>query len=218
MSTYGTMQTRIADEILRDDIPSQIQNAIQSAILLWEGQRFVFNERRFLISTVAGQEYYDWPAMTDTAGAALESGVSLLEIDSITITDSGSTYPLTDRTQEWMDEYSTTATEYTGTPCDYAIYADQLRLSPVPDAAYPLTLSGLARLKTLSATSDTNAWMVEGEPLIRAQAKVIIYRDVLHNERGLAFAQNAVDTALLALERKHLAKAGVGRIAPWGCV
>lgn len=218
MSTYGTMQTRIADETLRDDIPSQIANAIQSAIKLWEGQRFSFNEKRFRLSTVAGQEYYDWSAMTDSDGVALQAGVTLLEVDSVTATVNGSTYPLIERTQTWMDDYTAPAAEYTGQPMDYAIYANQFRLSPVPDAVYALVLSGLASQPLLSADASTNDWMVEGESLIRAQAKALLYRDVLHNERGLAFAEQAVQTAFVSLERKAGAKIGTGRITPWGCV
>lgn len=216
MTTYAAMQTRIADELARDDLASQTQKAIQTAIGTWEGFRFGFNEKRFLLTTVADQEYYAWSALTDTSSNALGTGASLLEIDSIRIEYNGQWFPLTERTQSWMDEEQAPAAQFTSVPYDYAIYEDTLRLSPIPDAAYTITISGLARFATLSADADTNAWMTEGEALIRNQAKMHLYLDVIDDTEGYARSEKALQMALTSLERKSSAKRGTGRIAAWG--
>lgn len=214
MSDLVTMKTRISDELVRDDLSSQIANAIAEAIRDHEGTRFWFNEKRFRLVTVASQEYYDLTtALTNTDATALDAGEALLETDSVTILDSGEAYPLTERTQQAMDRGQSLST--TGTPCEYAIFGDELRLSPIPDDAYEITISGLARLKTLSAGSDTNAWMTEGEALIRHRAKKLIYRDVVRDPDGKALAEEAEAEALMKLERKTAAKVGTGRIRPW---
>jgi hypothetical protein len=215
MTTYATMQTRIADELVRDDLASQIREAIQTAITTWEGVRFSFNEKRYALATVASQEYYDWSSMTvASSGAALGTGESLLEIDSTRIEYNGAWYPLIGRTQAYFDDMQVSATNYTGVPVDYTIFGDQLRLSPIPDAAYTITLSGLARLPTLSQDADTNGWMTEGEALIRNQAKVFLC-SINGDEPGLMGAQMGLDTARTSLGRKMMAKVNTSRIAAW---
>jgi hypothetical protein len=57
--------------------------------------------------------------------------------------------------------------------------------------------------------------MTEGEALIRAQAKVIIYRDVVRDADGIAIARDALAEALGPLQRRMAAKVATGRIAPW---
>src|SRR3990172_1684054 len=161
------MKTRIADEMVRDDLSSQISLAVSEAIKHWEGERFAFNEKRFRILTVAAQEYYDLvgPTLLSSSGGAVETGETVLEFDSIMCTTSGQQpYPLTERTQGWFDNEQGTST---GDPCDYGIFGDQLRLSPIPRGVATLDLFTLGRLKTLSADADTNAWMTDGEVLIR---------------------------------------------------
>src|SRR5262245_63299 len=103
MTTYLAMQTRVAEELVRDDLANQIKNAINSAITSWEGTRFSFNERRYLIQTVAQQEYYETiePTLLFHDGSALSTGEQIIEIDSITCTVNNMQYPLTERTQEW---------------------------------------------------------------------------------------------------------------------
>lgn len=215
MSTFGTMKTRIADEIVRDDLSSQIANAVISAIAIWAPQRFGFNEKRYRLTTVASQEYYAMSELTNTDASALGTGETLLEVDSFTLTYSGQPYSLLDCTQQWIDREQSASEFYTGQPAFFGIFSDQIRLAPIPDAAYVSTISGLAQLGTLSADSDTNAWMTEGEGLIRAQAKLILYRDIIRDMEGVSIAKDALAEAYEPLKRKAAAKTNTGRIAPW---
>ena len=213
------MQNRIADELVRDDLASQISNAINDAIRTWEGARFAFNERRYLINTVNGTEYYDMagPTLLTSAGAAVGTGEIVLELDNITCTVNNMPYPLTPRTQQWFDRYATLPTQYKGQPDSYTIYNNQLRLFPIPNAAYPLNLSALARLSPnpLSDDGDTNSWMTEGEALIRHQAKFIIYRDIVRDADGRALSAEGIQEAQWSLERKMAAKAYTGTQRAW---
>ena len=217
MSTYAVMQSRIADDIVRDDLGSQIQNAINDAIELQEGERFKFNERRYQILTVAAQEYYDLsgPTLLTSAGAAVEAGEVLLEVDYISCTISNAPYQLTPRTQQHMSEWQSTS--YQGQPADYTIYGQQLRIWPTPSGEYTLELGGLARLgpNPLSNDSDVNGWMTDGASIIRAQAKILLYRDILRDVDGVALAANQLDEAVAACKRKMAAQAYTGVQKAW---
>jgi hypothetical protein len=219
MTTYLVMQTRIADEIVRDDLASQIRNAINDAIKTWEGLRFTFNERRYLITTVANTEYYDLngPTLTFADGTAVGTGERLLEFDSIRATVNNQFYPITPRTQQWFTRNAAPVTQYTGQPDSYTIFNDQLRLFPIPDAAYPINIDGLARLgpNPLTADGDTNAWMIEGEQLIRQQAKYLIYRDLVRDAEGKANAAEGIQEAQWQLERKAAGKIYTGTQKAW---
>jgi hypothetical protein len=90
-------------------------------------------------------------------------------------------------------------------------------LFPIPAAAYPINIDGLARLSPnpLSADTDTNAWMVEGEQLIRHQAKYLIYRDVVRDAEGKANAAEGIQEAQWQLERKAAGKIYTGTQRAW---
>ena len=215
MTTLGVMRTNIINDTLRDDLTqAQLNKAINDAIKVWEGQRFWFNEKRYLLDTVPGQEYY---------GIATADGEEILEIDSITITVGESPYPLTPRTQQWFDTYQSPPQTYTGQPDSYGIFGNQLRLYPIPDSAGPnagsyiITLSALARLgpNPLSDANHSNAWMTEGETLIREQAKMMIYRNLLRDEVGVKLCKDAIVEAQWALDRKTSAKTMIGTVKPW---
>ena len=218
MTTFATMKTRIVDETLRDDFTAtQLGNAINDAVKQWEGERFKFNEKRYQILTVADQEYYDLegPTLLTSAGAAVGTGETLLELDDILATVNSSPYRLSPRTQQWFNEWTTTT--HTGQPSDFTLYGAQLRIFPVPDAAYQLDLMGLARLapNPLSGDTDTNAWMTEGEPLTRAHAKMLLYRDVLRDNDGASLAVEQMKEAEHMLKRKMGAQAFTGRQKAW---
>lgn len=220
MSTFLAMQTRITDDTLRDDLSSQIQNAINDAIELQEGERYKFNEKRYRILTVAAQEYYDLttPTLLDQDGAATTD--TLLELDDITAIVSNQPYRLRPRTQQYINERQSTT--YQGQPADYTIYGQQLRIFPIPDQEYRLDLMGLARLgpNPLSADTDTNGWMTDGAPIIRAQAEILLYRDIIRDTDGFALARQRLIEAggnpePASAKRKMAAQAFTGHMRAW---
>ena len=222
MSTFLIMQTRIADDLVRDDLANQIKNAINDAIELQEGERYKFNEKRYTLLTVAAQEYYDLtePTLLASDGSALDDGETLLEIDDIYTTISNNPYRLCPRTQQHINEWQSTS--YQGQPADYTIYGQQLRIWPIPDQAYTLTLMGLARLGSnpLSGDNDTNAWMTDGAAIIRAQAKMLLYRDIIRDTDGYNLAQQQLVEAGGTVnpgsaKRKMAAQAFTGRQRAW---
>lgn len=173
MTTYGDMQARIADELGgRSDLSSQIQLAIQTAIAKWERERFYFNELRAAnaFSTVQGQEFY---GATDYAPLA-----TLAHLDKVTVLVSGNRYTLSPRLAQYLEDISVNPIVQ-GQPVDYAYYAEQLRLYPIPDNAYAISLLGTTRFAALANTGDSNPWTLDAEALIRCEAKTDLYENTL---------------------------------------
>ncbi len=176
MSTYGTMQTRIADEIKRTDLTAQIQSAILSAIEFYKTDRFWWNESRSTAATVASQEYYGLPA-------------DFLSLDFIGVTVSSRYYQLTPKSAHEMDSINWGAGTYTGYPAYFALYENNLRLYPIPNAVYTLTIAYLKQLTALSAAADSNQWTVAAEELIRLHAKIDLMENLIRGPEAVGEAQ-----------------------------
>lgn len=174
-STYGQMQSTIAFELGgRSDLTTQIQNAIQTAIAKWERKRFYFNEYNGInvFNTVAAQEYY---TTADFAAIA-----TIAHIDKIWALVGNNRYYFMPRSMQYLDEVSVNpnvAAPSVG--CDYAYYAETLRFYPIPDGAYPISIQGTKRFTALSSSGDSNVWTNDAEALIRTEAKLDIYMNIL---------------------------------------
>lgn len=215
MSDYGTMKARIASEILRSSwADTFVQNAVLDAIEDFKFTRFRFNVARFRMNTVADKEIYDLPDdLLDGDGNALNTGETLLEIDAMNCRYNDAASSVDPVTDGWLENVTTSNT--TGQPCFYAFDGTQIRFTPIPDQVYSIRMTGLKQLATLTDATDTNAWMVEGAGLIRARAKVRLYRDILRDTAMVANAQAEEDNALRSLQRSQAAHQS-GRLQAWG--
>lgn len=203
MSDYGTMTSRILDELKRPSLTAAVQDAIQQAIEEYKSTRFYFNEHSAKTTTSAGVEKYTMP--TD-----------FLEPDRLTFTVSDDEYPLMYRTWEWMSDRRRDASTFQGLPTDWAYYRDQIYLWPAPNNAYVMSLYYLRELTTLSVSADTNAWMSEGERLIRSAAKRILAEDVLHDDRQAQRYAIRERLTLNGLLGQSANKRATGLVRTWG--
>lgn len=194
---YGTMQTRIANELVRSDLGTEIQDAIKNAVAFYDSYRFDFNEGRATRYTTDGTQAYSLP--TD-----------FLDIDKVMILVSNNyTYPLIPRSFDWLLEHQSN-TQWSNRPSDYAIFNDQLFVYPIPDDSYQLTLVYQKALSDLSVSADTNAFMEikRGEELIRTHAKIDLMENVI---RGDAVKEAQVLRSRLPVLLSHLLKETTGR-------
>jgi len=165
MSTFGTVRNRILSDLNRTaagDLTASCETEIQGAIAFYERRRFWFLEGRSTTETIVGQEFYGLPE-------------DFRDQDSLVITVNSSTYPLQQQLYETIEAWFIQSTLYTGQPTDYAIYDEQIRLYPVPNGQYQMTLSYYRQLGALTAEDHTNAWMVEGERLIRSRVEWTLF-------------------------------------------
>ena len=203
--TYGTMQARIADEMNRTDLTAAIQSAIQSAIRYHSGTRFWWNEARATTAdgfgpTVAGTEWYDLPTDFEV-------------FDTLSASVNGDTYLLEQIPADYGEQIQVDAAFHTGQPWKFSIYRGQVRLYPVPNGAFPLILSYVKSLATLSADGDTNAWMTHGEELIRLRAKADLYINYLENP-GMAQAMDFAEQRVLGRLKSRTLSRMAGGLRP----
>ena len=207
MSNFGTMRDRIADELDRADLTSQIEREIKSAIAFYERKRFWFNEKRTNFATVAAQEWYTSADDSDIPN------LLTLDIAKIAI---GATnkYELELAPYNELEHISDNGTADAGQPTALAYFQKQVRLYPIPDASYSVVLSGIFALDSLSASADTNAWMTDGEGLIRQRTRRMIYSSVIRDPELAAEAGRLEAEELRTLIEATTLKKATGRVVP----
>ena len=206
MPTLGTMKTRIANDLARSNLTSEIADSIDTAIAEYEMERFWFNESRSItFSTVASQEWY---TSSDNSNIP-----DLLQIDFVKLTDGTTNYGLKHVPYKELELISD-ANNSDAQPIWYTMYAQQMRMYPVPDTAYTITVSAHIKLGTPSDDASSNAWTTEAEMLIRSAAKRLLYEDVIHDDAKAARHARQEHRALERLRAETTRRVGTGRIQP----
>jgi hypothetical protein len=164
MATLADMKARVADELARGDLTSQIASAIADAIAFYQDRRFFFNESRDItFNTVVGQQWY---------GAADNANIPLLYfIDYLTMTVGNIVSDVPRMEPEDLEILTMSGTQQ-GEPYAYTYYNQQIRLYPVPSQVWPMRLG--AHIAAAAPASDgevNNPWMTVAEKLIRSRAK-----------------------------------------------
>ena len=141
MGTYVELQSRIADELARTDLTSEIELEILSAVRWFSHQRFSWNEASMAqFTTVVGQRYYWLPA------------------NFVTVTDALSqignyTYKLDPMTEQEIDEIDWGDVFWTSYPLVFSTWSGQIRLFPPPQQALPVVVKGQIELLPLMTAS-----------------------------------------------------------------
>lgn len=198
MSTYADMRARIADELANDgDISTtQINRAIQSTIAEYSGEPFWFNTKSIVFSTLASGEYYESSPTSTFEG--------IIHIDSAVVTSGGIKMPMAAIDSAQIDDVQTGAV--LGVPRFYARVFNKIRLYPIPDAEYSVTMAIVYTLDALVDDTDTNAWMNEAEEVIRQGAKKRLGADILQSDEiyaRCARMESAAYTGLRAENRQR---------------
>ena len=205
MVTFATQKTRIATEMVRDDLASggELETVLvqhyQDAIEYYANEKFWFNSIRTTVNTVAGTQTVTIPTTVQT-------------IERLT-------YPANDR--ELIETTMGELDDRTdgGSPEFYAYYNDLIYLYPRPDAVYTLNIYGIAKVAAPSSGTDDNIWTNEAAPLIRAHTKMTLYRGVFRDPGGVQLAMAETQDAYNAL-KKETAKRLTTRLrmpmdSPW---
>jgi len=201
MSTYGELTAKILDDLDRDDITSQAQDAIQAAIAEFTPRAWWFLEARATAQTVDGQEFFPLP---DDYESEL-----MLSIDY-----GNNNVPMSERTMAWMEGVQSDSSR-TGRPTDYCIWDEQLRFYPVPDGAYTLTMSYRRQLPKMETSSASCAWSTEAFELIRRRAEVDLADTYLRDYQLADRMVQHLTVALNSLERRNTMKLATGKRRPY---
>lgn len=205
--TLGYMKDKIADQVSRDDLPTQIAECINDAIRFYQPHRFIFSEGRDLsLSTVVGQEFYT------SADDPLIG--TLYAFDYITVTIGTAKFDLPRYQPEDLEVLTQSGTQQ-GQPQCYSYYDFQLRLYPVPSAIYPLTIAAHQAIPA-PAADDTaaNPWMGEAERLIRGRARYELAINYTSDASEMTSMTAFVTEAYDELKARTNRLAGTGEIRP----
>ena len=200
MGTYGDLQARIADELARSDLTSQIQKTVEAAIDYYAGTLFWFTEGEFTVNTVLG-----------TASYALPAGLE--EVDEATVTVSGNRYNMEPVSYDWIREHLLTTT-LNGWPEKYAIFEEYIWTYPIPDGIYVMTFSGTKTIAVPATSGTSNEWTTEAEQLIRCRAKWDLYYHVIRNDKEADKMKKAEQEMYQKLMERTTARISSGRLKP----
>ncbi len=168
--TLGDLKTRIADELARADLASQIALAISDAIDEASTHRFWFMETRGLtLPITAGTSFY-----------TADDIANLIEIDRLRLTVGGQDRTLREMSDDEADRLND-GTAPDGEPYAYSRYGDQLRFYPTPRLDYTVTIDGLTKGDPLDDDTDSNIWTTTGERYVRALAKRNLLAEVIQD-------------------------------------
>jgi hypothetical protein len=197
MSTFGNMVSRIADELNKTNLNTQIKRSIVTAMKRHRNRRFKFNYASSTFTTSDGQSVYPLPE-------------GFMGDELVEVLDGNFRDTLTKRDYAWIADHDN-HTSYQSEPRVYAIIdGSNARLFPTPNATADTTSGnwsilwhyhkdlnapGISGAISACATDGvTNSWMTDGEELIRLEAKIDIYMNVL---RGQEVAGEATKIAPL---------------------
>lgn len=205
MGSYLDLQNRIASDLTRDDLASQIKSAILDAVKHYETSRFWFNTTRSLtFPTVPGQAAY--------GAAALAQIPNIIRIDALFLRDSASIYPLDRYEPDEFELIAGNPLNGSGRPVAFTYVDSQIMLWSTPLAAYTMRPLMHYRLSALAADGDTNAWTNEAEQLIRAHAKLLLYSNLLEDTDGANRMQAQLPAYMDRLNYETSARSATGRI------
>lgn len=171
MSDFLTMQERIRREIRRDGLTAEIKASIATAIEDHENERFWFNEAEASAQTTTGQANYAFT--TD-----------FLEIDFLELSSSSSETLFPVRTDYLSVKRINQDSETPSEPDVWSVFQDNIWFAPPPDFVYEMRAFGHTKLTEVTASASgaaTNAWMTDGERLIRLEAKADLFENRLRN-------------------------------------
>lgn len=210
MGTRTQLETLIADSFSRTDLSTQITAAVDTAIYVYEKERFHFNEAYKVTATLS----------TSAATIPLSSiSPPMLTIDNVRVVDSaGNVFPLYKRDRDWIMACQDGATGTTSIPLEFCVYNNQLMFDSYSDANYTILVDGIKSLGS-SATnshsmSSSTTWFSEAKQLIFHRARREVLANKVKDWEAATVAKAQEDDAYNELKARVNALQTTGFIAP----
>lgn len=205
MSTLTNLKARIAADLDRTDLTSEIGDAITDAIEFYQDTLFIKESRDLTFTTVASQQTY-----TSSDAADIANVRNIYNVFSNDGTRTRELRPYTSDAMELMSDSSAA----NGEPYAYSWFDETVFLYPIPDAT-TWTIRIHCQIAAAAPASDgetDNIWMTRGKELIRAKAKALIFDHVtLEPEQMPRMEARAEEQYMRLLGRQNLS-AGTGQV------
>jgi hypothetical protein len=143
-----------------------------------------------------------------------------IEVDHLRLEIDQDREPLKEVSYDWIEDRQR-GQPNTGEPVRFAIQNRQLRFYPIPDKSYTLVMSFHFEMTNVSASASdaaTNAWMDEGEELIRKHAMGDLYVSYIGGASiamGAALLDEVSATVLPSLENRAAREQSSGQLRPF---
>jgi len=201
MATFKEVQDRINNEYLnRTTFIEETKTAIKAAIRFYEKRRWVFNETAVALATSAGAIDVSFPD-------------NFLILDHIALTDAGENFELRER--NYSELLNLNAQGHQAQPTHYAVYNQNIQLHPIPETIYAIQIGYVKRLETISAATDTNAWLEDFQDVICYHAAKLVWGMSIRNDKEAAKFASLEQMALQEID-EHFIRTVSGRITPSG--
>lgn len=215
MTTLLDVRDRIADQLSRSDLSTQIDREIQFAITRYNRRVTWLHEvRGATLATVAGQAWYTSISLAAGAGLQDVTGRTAVDVADVQKIEylRGADYDELQQVDARTFEAFFDTTGNGGEPEYFTLYAGQIGLWPVPSEVETLTLSVVVKPVVPSAAGDESVWFDQAQELIENAAAAAICRKFLQDgERAQAF-QVYETAAWEDLVRESNQKMATGRI------
>lgn len=200
MATYAELLALIEDDMDRNDISTQISDAINRSISYYSSECFYFQETSSTFSVSSGTYIY--------TTATIPSDIR--EINKLQITIGSYDYDIRPRSIDYI--LDTDPSNYDGDPTDFAFYNQSIYFSPTPNATRTVTIYYDKEYADLSATSDTNDFTTIpiATDMIRARTEWMLYKQLLgDNESAQLSKELELDAYNQLLKQTENFQAGV---------
>lgn len=191
MTTLLDVRNRVADQLSRADLNTQIDREIQLSIIRYNRRVTWLHEvRAATLTTVAAQTWYSSVDVSTGAGpqdVAGRTAVDIADVQKIDyLRDADSEDLRQMHYREFERLFDTTAT--TGRATYFTLYAGQIGLWPAPSGVEVFTLSAVVKPVVPALATDTSVWFDQAQELIENAAAAAVCRKFIQDgERAQAF-------------------------------
>lgn len=196
MASLPETVTRICDDLSRpeEEIGDVVKREIMSAVANYESQRFGFNER-ILIPSFSATNTFLFSALMGSATDVTD----IFNIDDIKVFVSNRSLVLTEL--PWGDLYQLDQSVINSNIPDFwSTFNKTLKIYPKMNTSLSAEITAHVKLVTLT-NAVTNAWLVEGEELIRNRATRMVLRKKLDDFEKAAEYKDMEQEAFTSLKQ-----------------
>jgi hypothetical protein len=203
MATLAEIRAKIADQINRTDLNTQIDDEINKAIKHYSAQRFWFAETQTTFPLVVGQQSY---------GTADSVPSTLLEIIKLKVTVSGTYYDVTPKPFDYIEERNKTNIQ--DIPEYYAYFQSKIYFYPLPNSAYTATLSYFENYADITTDAGTKDFTTNAVELITQRAKKSVLLNYVKDDEDAKRAELLESAAFNALTAENDRRKATNMILP----
>lgn len=221
MATLNDVATRIADQIARSDLTTQIKAEIGYAIEQLNREVSHVTELRALELTTAANTL--WYSTVDASGASGYGGAQGATMSVRRIVEivymrqspgaSGVDEPMTFLPYRRFEVYQEGSVS-SGDPEYYTLYAGQIGVWPRPSGVSTLEISAHVKPTVPSADADQSVWIDEYRELVEAMTTARVALKYLQDTELAGVHASIADPVRKALALESAHKSGTGRITP----